>query len=96
MANPKPCRLSDLTHLELQVYAMILGAKDNGLIRDQLLDQISFRKSVISTGPYITRLKKLGLIKAAGKRKADKGWVQTIWKINSTEQQSKDQMELFQ
>jgi predicted transcriptional regulator len=76
----EPCRLSDLTHLELQVYAILLGAKHTGLTRDELVDRMSFR-SGHSAMQYIPRLVKLGLAEAAGKRKASAGYVQTIWKV---------------
>lgn len=78
----EPCRLSDLTHLELQVYAILLGAKDTGLIRDEIIDRMSFR-SGHSAMQYIPRLVKLGLAKAAGKRKASAGYIQTIWKVRT-------------
>jgi predicted transcriptional regulator len=75
-----PCRLSDLTHLELQVYAILLGAKHTGLTRDEIMQRMSFR-SGHSCMQYIPRLVKLGLAEAAGKRKASAGYVQTIWKV---------------
>ena len=75
-----PCRLSDLTHLELQVYAILLGAKHTGLTRHELMDRMSFR-SGHSVMQYIPRLVRKGLVQAAGKRKANTGWVQTIWKV---------------
>lgn len=76
----EPCRLSDLTHLELQVYAILLGAKHRGLTRDELIERMSFR-SGHSAMQYIPRLIKKGLVQAAGKRRATKGWAQTIWKV---------------
>jgi predicted transcriptional regulator len=76
----EPCRLSDLTHLELQVYAILLGAKHTGLTRDEIMQRMSFR-SGHSCMQYIPRLVKLGLAEAAGKRKASAGYVQTIWKV---------------
>ena len=76
------CRLSDLTHLELQVYAILLGAKQTGLTRDEIIDRMSFR-SGHSAMQYIPRLVKLGLAQAAGKRKASAGYVQTIWKVRT-------------
>ena len=78
----EPCRLSNLTHLELQVYAILLGAKHTGLTRDELVDRMSFR-SGHSAMQYIPRLVKRGLAEAAGKRKASTGWVQTIWKVRT-------------
>ena len=78
----EPCRLSDLTQLELQVYAILLGAKNTGLTRDELVDRMSFR-SGHSAMQYIPRLVKLGLAEAAGKRKASAGYVQTIWKVRT-------------
>ena len=76
----KACRLSDLTHLELQVYAILLGAKHTGLTRDELMERMSFR-SGHSAMQYIPRLVRKGLVQAAGKRKAPTGWAQTIWKV---------------
>ena len=76
----EPCRLSDLTHLELQVYAILLGAKDTGLTRDELMDRMSFQRGH-SAMQYIPRLVRKGLVQAAGKRKASAGYVQTIWKV---------------
>ena len=76
----EPCRLSDLTHLELQVYAILLGAKHTGLTRDEIMQRMSFR-SGHSAMQYIPRLVNLGLAEAAGKRKASAGYVQTIWKV---------------
>ena len=78
----EPCRLSDLTHLELQVYAILLGAKHTGLTRDEIMQRMSFR-SGHSCMQYIPRLVKLGLAEAAGKRKASAGYVQTIWKVRT-------------
>ena len=76
----KACRLSDLTHLELQVYAILLGAKDTGLTRHELMDRMSFCRGH-SAMQYIPRLVRKGLVQAAGKRKASAGYVQTIWKV---------------
>jgi predicted transcriptional regulator len=76
----EPCRLSDLTHLELQVYAILLGAKHTGLTRDELVNRMSFHIGH-SAMQYIPRLVRRGLVQAAGKRKAATGWVQTIWKV---------------
>ena len=76
----EPCRLSDLTHLELQVYAILLGAKKTGLTRDELMDRMSFCRGH-SAMQYIPRLVRRGLVQAAGKRKATTGWIQTIWKV---------------
>ena len=78
----EPCRLSDLTHLELQVYAILLGAKHTGLTRDEIMQRMSFR-SGHSAIQYIPRLVNLGLAEAAGKRKASTGYVQTIWKVRT-------------
>jgi len=78
----EPCRLSDLTHLELQVYAILLGAKDTGLTRDELVDRMSFQRGH-SAMQYIPKLVKRGLAIAAGKRKASTGWTQTIWKVRT-------------
>jgi predicted transcriptional regulator len=76
----EPCRLSDLTHLELQVYAILLGAKHTGLTRDELVERMSFHIGH-SAMQYIPRLVKRGLVQAAGKRRASTGWAQTIWKV---------------
>ena len=76
----EPCRLSDLTHLELQVYAILLGAKHTGLNRDELVDRMSFHIGH-SAMQYIPRLVRKGLVQAAGKRKASTGYIQTIWKV---------------
>ena len=76
----KACRLSDLTHLELQVYAILLGAKHTGLTRDELVERMSFQRGH-SAMQYIPRLVRRGLVQAAGKRKASTGWAQTIWKV---------------
>jgi predicted transcriptional regulator len=76
----EPCRLSDLTHLELQVYAILLGAKHTGLTRDELVERMSFQRGH-SAMQYIPRLVRRGLVQAAGKRKAATGWAQTIWKV---------------
>jgi predicted transcriptional regulator len=78
----KACRLSDLTHLELQVYAILLGAKHTGLTRDEIMQRMSFR-SGHSAMQYIPRLVNLGLAEAVGKRKASTGYVQTIWKVRT-------------
>ena len=78
----EPCRLSDLTHLELQVYAILLGAKHTGLTRDEIMQRMSFR-SGHSAMQYIPRLVNLGLAEAVGKRKASTGYVQTIWKVRT-------------
>ena len=78
----EPCRLSDLTHLELQVYAILLGAKHTGLTRDELVDRMSFQRGH-SAMQYIPKLVKRGLAIAAGKRKASTGWIQTIWKVRT-------------
>jgi predicted transcriptional regulator len=76
----EPCRLSDLTQLELQVYAILLGAKNTGLTRDELVDRMSFQRGH-SAMQYIPRLVRRGLVQAAGKRRAPTGWAQTIWKV---------------
>ena len=78
----KACRLSDLTHLELQVYAILLGAKHTGLTRDEIMQRMSFC-SGHSAMQYIPKLVKRGLAVASGKRKASTGWTQTIWKVRT-------------